>query len=112
MPGMFNGKATECTEYIFKMDAYLSTLDPAGKGGEILRAAASEAKDMDGDEVTKPRSNLLERVSTQQCVGIMLDHHDHKQSWHTCSSRAARVPRIWPQSAAGAEQMVLTKNSC
>ena len=28
--GMFNGKATEYTEYIFKMEAYMSTLDPAG----------------------------------------------------------------------------------
>ena len=48
---MFNGKATEYTEYIFKMEAYMSTLDPAGKGGEILRAAATEAKDMDDAEV-------------------------------------------------------------
>ena len=31
MPEMFNGKATKCTEYIFKMDAHLSTLDQAGK---------------------------------------------------------------------------------
>ena len=31
MPEMFNGKATKCTEYIFKMDAYLSTLDQAEK---------------------------------------------------------------------------------
>ena len=30
MPGMFNGKATEYTEYVFKMEAYLSTLDPGG----------------------------------------------------------------------------------
>ena len=30
----------------------MSTLDPGGKGGEILRAAATEAKDMDDDEVT------------------------------------------------------------
>ena len=52
MPGTFNGKATEYTEYIFKMEAYLSTLDPGGKGGEILRAAATEAQDMDDDEVT------------------------------------------------------------
>ena len=35
MPGMFNGKATEHTEYMFKMEAYLST-----------------DKDMDDDEVT------------------------------------------------------------
>ena len=51
LPGMFNGKATEYTEYIFKMEANMSTLDPAGKGGEILRAAATEVKDMDDAEV-------------------------------------------------------------
>ena len=51
MPGMFNGKSTEYTEYIFKTEAYLSTLDPGGEGGEVLRAAATEAKDMDDDEV-------------------------------------------------------------
>ena len=31
MPGVFNGKATEYTEYIFKMGAYVSTQDPGGK---------------------------------------------------------------------------------
>ena len=46
MPGMFKGKATEDTEYMFKMEAYLSTLHPGGKGGEVLRAAATEAKDI------------------------------------------------------------------
>ena len=52
MPGMVNGEATENTEYMFKMEAYLSTLDLGGKGGEILRAATTEDKDMDDDEVT------------------------------------------------------------
>ena len=52
MTGMFNGKATEYTEYIFKMEAYFSTLESGGKGSEVLRAAATEAKDMDDDEVT------------------------------------------------------------
>ena len=52
MPGVFSGKAKEYSEYIFKMEAYLSTLDPGGKGSEILRDAATEAKDMDDDEVT------------------------------------------------------------
>ena len=51
MPGMFNGKATEYTEYIFKMEANMSTLDPGGTGGEILRAAATQVKDMDDVEV-------------------------------------------------------------
>ena len=50
MPGMFNGKA-DYTEYTFKMEACMSTLDPAGKGGEILRAVATEVKDMDDAEV-------------------------------------------------------------
>ena len=90
MPGMFNGKATEYTEYIFKMEAYLSTLDPGGKRGEILTAAATEAKDMDDDECGEPRSNLLERVSTRQCVGIMLDQHDHRRSWRACSSSCCK----------------------
>ena len=65
MPEMFNGKATGYTEHIVKMEDYLSTPDPGGREGEVLRAAATEAKDMDDDEVTNPRSNLLERVSTQ-----------------------------------------------
>ena len=51
LPGMFNGKATEYTEYIFKMEAYTTTLDPAGKGGEIIRAASTEVKDMDDAKV-------------------------------------------------------------
>ena len=104
MPGMFNGKATEYTEYIFKMEAYMSTLDPSGKGGEILRAAATEVKDMDDAEV----ANL---VCTQQCVGIILVHHDHRRSWHACSSSVAGIPGIWPPNVAGAEQMVPTKIS-
>ena len=32
MPGMFNGQATEYTDYIFKMEADVSTLDAGGKG--------------------------------------------------------------------------------
>ena len=51
MPGVFNGNATEHTEYTFKMEAYLCTLDPGGKGSEFHRAAATEVKDMDDDEV-------------------------------------------------------------
>ena len=36
---------------IFKTEAYVSTRDPGGKGREVLRAAATEAKDMDDDKV-------------------------------------------------------------
>ena len=57
MPGMFNGKSTECTEYIFKMDAYLSTLDPAGK-----RVKSSEPTRQ------KPRTWTVTRTS-QQSIG-------------------------------------------
>ena len=107
MPGMFHGKATEYTEYIFKMEAYMSTLDPAGKGGEILRAAATEVKDMDDAEVANLAAIFWERVCTRQRVGI----HDHRRSWHACSSSVAGIPGIWPPSVAGAEQMVPTKIS-
>ena len=62
MPGMFNGKATEYTEYIFKMEAYMSTLDPAGKGGEILRAAATEVKDI----LNQVRVSLQRHISAHQ----------------------------------------------
>ena len=109
MPGMFNGKATEYTEYIFKMEAYMSTLDPAGKGGEILRAAATGVKDMDDAEVANLAA--ISEPRSDQRVGIILDHHDHRRSWHACSSSVAGIPGIWPPSVAGAEQMVPTKIS-
>ena len=51
-PGLFSGRTTEYTEYINKMEAYMSTLNPGGEGVEILRAAATEVKDTDDDEVT------------------------------------------------------------
>ena len=44
MPVMFNGKATEYTEYTFKMEAYISTLDPAGKGGEIPQSSCDRSQ--------------------------------------------------------------------
>ena len=87
----------------------MSTLDPAGKGGEILRAAATEVKDMDDADVANLAA--LERFCTQQRVGIILDHHNHRRSWHACSSSVASIPGIWPPSVAGAEQMVPTKTS-
>ena len=46
------------------MEAYLSTLDPGGKGSEILRAAATKAKDMDDDEVT----NLALNSALASCL--------------------------------------------
>ena len=91
MPRDVQRQATEYMEYIHKMEAYLSTLDPEGKG-------------VKSSEPPRQKPSLLGRVSTQQCVGIMLDHHDHRRSWHACSSSGASIPRIWPQSMAGAEQ--------
>ena len=112
MPGMFNGKATEYTEHIFKMDAYLSTMDPGGNAGEVLRAAATESKDVDDDDVTNLAAIFWNVSALKLCVGIMIDHHDHRRGRHACSSSAASIPRIWPQSVAAAEQMVPTKISC
>ena len=104
MPGMYNGMATEYTENTFKMEAYLRTLDPGGEGGDVLRAAATEAKDMDDDEVENLAAICSECVSTQQRVGSMLDHHDQATS-------ARLLVECWPQSVAGAEQMVPTSIS-
>ena len=61
---------TEYTEYIFKMEAYVSTLDPGWNGGEILRAAATGAHDMDDDEVTNVEA-IFWNVSA-----LNSDHHD------------------------------------
>ena len=63
MLGMFNGEATEYTEFIFKMEAYMSTLDPAGKRVEILRAAATEVKDVDDAEAWRTSQR-----STGKCL--------------------------------------------
>ena len=109
MPGMFNGKVTEYTEYIFKMEAYLSTLDPGGKGGEILRAAATEAKDMDDEEVTNLAAICWNVSALNSALASCSDHHDHRRSWHACSSSGASIP-IWPQSVAGAEQWCRPKS--
>ena len=56
-------------------------------------------------------SDLLERVCTQQRVGIFLDHHDHRRSCHARSSSVAGIPGICSPSVAEAEQMVPTKIS-
>ena len=95
---MFNGKATEYTEYTFKMEAYMSTLDPAGKGGEILRAAATEVKVVDDAEV----ANLAAIYWNVSAPKRSLITTTHWRSWHACSSSVAGIPRIWPPSVAGA----------
>ena len=98
---MFNGKATEYTEYTFKMDAILSTMDPGGKESEVLRQ-------MDDDEVTNVAAiywNVL--ALNKQCVGIMLDRHDHRRSCRVLKAIAGSG-----LSVAGSEQMVPTKISC
>ena len=50
------------------MEAYLSTLDPGGKGSEILRAAATEVKDMDGDEVANLEA--VQGVAVNLILGV------------------------------------------
>ena len=46
-----NSKATESTEYIFKKEACVSTLDQGRNWSKIFRAAATDAQDMDDDKV-------------------------------------------------------------
>ena len=110
MPGMFNGQATEKTEYKAKVDDYLSTLDPGGKGGEILRAAATEAKDMDDDEVANLAICWNVFALNSALASCLITTFTGEVG--VCSSSAASILRICPQSVAGAEQMIPTKISC
>ena len=101
MPGMFSGKDTEHTEYVFKME-----VDPGGKGGEILRAAATEAKDMDDDEVTKfaaiywnvPALNsalascFTQRVRPRFRQGRSTEEDDDSRDGRTLHQRPKHVP--------------------
>ena len=48
MEDLFNRSAYE--EYVFRMEAYMSTLDPARKGSEVIKVAAMEARAMDEEE--------------------------------------------------------------
>ena len=84
MPGMFNSKAAEYTESYSRWETYMSTLDPARKGGEILRAAATEVKDMDDAEV---------RIS-QRSTGTCL--HSTARWHHPLSPRPqAKLARLF-----------------
>ena len=91
MPGMFNGKATEYTEYTFKMEACMSTLGPAG----------SCDRSQGHDAEVANLAAIYWNVSALNSVGIILDHHDHRRSWHACSSSVAGIPgsglRAWQE---------------
>ena len=107
MAGMFNGKATEYTEYIFKMEAYLSTLDPGAKGGEVVRADATEAKDM--DEVTNLEAISWNVSSLDSALASCLITTTKGE----VGTLVRRVLQAFPGSGvAGAEQTVPTKISC
>ena len=88
----------------------MSTLDPAGKGGEILSAAATEVKDMDDAEVANLAAIYWNVSALDSALASSLITA-HMRSWHAYSSSVAGIPGIWPPSVAGAEQMVATKIS-
>ena len=81
----------------------MSTLDPAGKGGEILRAAATEVKDMDDDEVANLAA-IYWNVSA-------LDSALASSLITTTTGEVGTLVRRVLQALAGAEQMVPTKIS-
>ena len=41
VPNQFSGKSGGYAELVFKREAYMSTLDPSAKEGEVLRAVVS-----------------------------------------------------------------------
>ena len=99
MPGMFKGKATRYTDDIFKMEAYMSTLYSGGKVCEILRAAATEAKDMDDDELTHLAAIHWNVSALYSALASCLI--TTTTCWRACSSSAASIPgsglRAWQE---------------
>ena len=77
MPGMFNGKATEYTEYTNTMEPYLGALIQEEKEVKSPRSPVTEAKDIDDDEVTNLAA-ICWNVSALNSDVIMFDRHDHR----------------------------------
>ena len=102
MPGMFNGKATEYTEYTNTMEPYLGALIQEEKEVKSPRSPVTEAKDIDDDEVDEPRSNLLERGqhSTVTLSCLIATTTGEVGTLVQCCKHS--------HSVAGAEQMVPT----
>ena len=62
----FSGKSGGYAEFAFKMEAHMSILNPAKKGGEVLRATALEPKYMNEDEVRALGSICWKRASARR----------------------------------------------
>ena len=84
---MFNGKATEYIEHIFKIKAYVGNTGFRRERGEILRVAPTEANDMDElhPNQNKRRSSIaetsqvrmsrdLDTSTTTQVAKLMVKH--------------------------------------
>ena len=80
------------------------------KGCEILRATATEVKDMDDAEVANLAA-ISWNVSALNSVLASSLITTTTSEVGTLVRRVAGIPGIWPPSVAGAEQMVPTKIS-
>ena len=52
MPKDYNGKSVTFAEFCFKIESYMTALDPAGRGGEIVKKAAELDNVVDEDVLT------------------------------------------------------------
>ena len=49
MPKEYSGKSVNFSEYVFKIEAYMTILDPAGRGGELAKKACESDRAIDDD---------------------------------------------------------------
>ena len=76
VPKEFSGKSGGYAEFVFKIEAYMSTLDPAGKGGETIRVAVTEIKDNMIGEVRTMKFACW-NVPALNGAGLVSYHHHH-----------------------------------
>ena len=51
MPKEFSGKGAMFSDYVFRMESYMTILDPSGKGGELVRVVAAETRDINDEGI-------------------------------------------------------------
>ena len=108
VPGMVNVKASASIEHVIQDRGVREHIGP---GSEILRAAATEAKDTDDEKVTNVEAicwNASAFNSTLASCLITLITGEGG----TLVLSAASIPGSWAPSVSGAEQVVPTTISC
>ena len=89
----------------------MKTLDPGGKGGEVLRAAATEAKDVDDDEVTNLTAIYWNVSALDSAPASCLSRPQAKLARLFVESTTTRIWKVIPANSSygGALSIVVFK---